>query len=148
VSGDPYRYHVLASAEGEIIGFESTSEEFQILQPEKDIMVHSNHYLSDKFKQVDGVYTAFRDFPDTFFRTTRIRRLMEKHYGDITPDVMMDILSDHDNYPNSICRHPDANAPSGLLGETLASVIMIPEDRKMYIAYGHPCQCEFATYGL
>jgi hypothetical protein len=56
--------------------------------------------------------------------------------------------SDHDNYPNSICRHPDANAPSGLLGETLASVIMVPDDRKMYIAYGHPCQCEFATYGL
>jgi isopenicillin-N N-acyltransferase like protein len=143
-----FLYHVLASAEGDIIGFESTSEEFQILQPDNDILVHSNHYLSDGFKQVDGAYTAFRDFPDTFLRTTRIRRLMEKHYGDITPDVMMDILSDHNNYPNSICRHPDTNAPSGLLGETLASVIMVPEDRKMLIAYGNPCRCEFVEYGL
>ena len=141
-------YHVLASAEGDIVGFESTSDEFQILQPDNDILTHSNHYLSDTFKQVDGAYTTFRDFPDTFFRTTRIRRRMEQRYGDITPDVMMKILSDHNNFPSSICRHPDSSVPPGLMGETLASVIMVPEERKMYIAYGNPCQCEYLEYGL
>jgi isopenicillin-N N-acyltransferase-like protein len=143
-----YLYHVLASAEGDIVGFESTSDEFQILQPENDILAHSNHYMTDKFKHVDGAYTTFRDFPDTFLRTTRIRRLMQQCYGDITPDVMMDILSDHNNYPNSICRHPDTSFPPGLVGETLASVIMVPEDRKMFIAYGNPCQCEYVEYRL
>jgi isopenicillin-N N-acyltransferase-like protein len=141
-------YHALASAEGDIVGFESTSDEFQILQADNDILTHSNHYLSDRFKQVDGAYTAFRDFPDTFLRTTRIRRRMEQRYGDITPDVMMDILSDHNNFPSSICRHSDSNSPPGLVGETLASVIMVPEERKMYIAYGNPCQCEYLEYGL
>lgn len=141
-------YHVLASAEGDIVGFESTSDEFQILPPDNDILTHSNHYQTTTFKQVDGAYTTFQDFPDTFLRTTRIRRLMERHYGDITPDLMMDILSDHNNYPNSICRHPDSSAPPGLMGETLASVIMVPEERKMFIAYGNPCQCAYLEYGL
>jgi isopenicillin-N N-acyltransferase-like protein len=143
-----YLYHVLASAEGDIVGFESTSDEFQILQPENDILAHSNHYLTDKFKEVDGTYTTFRDFPDTFLRHTRIRKLMKQRYGAITPDVMMDILADHNNYPNSICRHPDMDFPPGLVGETLASVIMVPEDRKMYIAYGNPCQSGYVEYGL
>jgi isopenicillin-N N-acyltransferase-like protein len=143
-----YLYHVLASGEGDVIGIESTSNEFQILQPEDDILVHSNHYLADKFKQVDGAYTTFRDFPDTFLRVARIRKLMKKHYGDITPKVMMEILSDHNNYPNSICRHPDTDFPAALVSKTLGSVIMVPEDRKMFIASGNPCQSEYVEYGL
>jgi isopenicillin-N N-acyltransferase like protein len=143
-----YLYHVLAGAAEDIVGFESTSDDFQILQPENDILTHTNHYLTDKFKPVDGAYTTLKDFPDTFLRNTRIRRLMERHHGDITIEVMMTILSDHDNYPNSICRHPDSNSPPGLLGETLASVIMVPADRKMFVAYGKPCQCEYVEYGL
>jgi isopenicillin-N N-acyltransferase-like protein len=68
---------------------------------------------------------------------------MKRHYGDITPEVMMEILSDHNNYPNSICRHPDDASPTALVSETLSSVIMVPEDRKMFIAYGNPCQNEY-----
>ena len=143
-----FLYHVLASGEGDIIGIESTSDEFQILQPEDDILVHSNHYLSDNFKQVDGAYTTFRDFTDTFLRITRIRKLMKKHNGDITAESMMEILSDHNNFPNSICRHPDPASPGALVNKTLASVIMVPEDRKMFIAYGNPCQSEYMEYGL
>jgi isopenicillin-N N-acyltransferase-like protein len=141
-------YHVLANGEGDIIGIESNSQEFQILQPEEDILVHSNHYLSDIFKKGDGVYTTFRDITDTFLRVTRIRNLMKRHHGDITCEVMMEILSDHNNFPNSICRHPDPASPGALVNKTLASVIMVPEDRKMFIAYGNPCQSEYMEYGL
>ncbi len=143
-----FLYHVLASDEGDIIGIESTSDEFQILQPENDILVHSNHYLSDNLKRVDGVYTTFRDFSDTFLRVARIKRGMKTHYGDITPEVMMELLSDHNNYPNSICRHPDPASPTALVSQTLASVIMVPEDRKMFLACGNPCQSEYVEYGL
>ncbi len=141
-------YHVLADADGSIIGLESTSEEYQIIDSENDILTHANHYLTERYRAVDGAYTTLRDFPDTFLRAKRIRRLLEQQYGDITPEVVMEILADHLNYPNSICRHPEPGGPPGLLGETLASVIMVPEERKMLIAYGNPCTCRFVEYRI
>jgi isopenicillin-N N-acyltransferase-like protein len=141
-------YHVLASAEGDLVGFESVSDHFRIIQPEKDMLVHSNHYLTERFQEVDGIYTTFQDFVDTFPRITRIKRLMEQQYGTITLQMMMGILSDHQGYPYSICKHPATDPHLWANGETLASIILVPGDRKMYIALGNPCQCEYVEYGL
>lgn len=138
-------YHQIASAEGDIIGFESIFDDFNVLQPEKDMMVHSNHYLTERFKKGDWGYMLC---PDTYLRVNRIKRLMERHYGNITPEVMMGILSDHNNHPKSICMHKNMNQPPETQIETLASCIMVPEDRKMFIALGNPCQYEYIEYKL
>ncbi len=141
-------YHVLASGDGDIIGVESVSDGFTIIHPENDILVHSNHYLTGQYKDLDGISTAVMGFPDTYLRAARMRRLMERHYGNITPQVMMDILSDHNNCPDSICRHPDEDLPPACHAATLASVIIVPEDRKMFVACGNPCKFEYVEYGL
>lgn len=138
-------YYHLASAEGDIVGIESVFDDFDILAPEKDILVHSNHYLTERFRKGDWGYNFF---PDTYIRVNRIRRLMEKNYGHITPELMMEILADHNNYPHSICKHPDEKLPPQFRAETLTSFIMIPEDRTMYITYGNPCQYEYIKYSL
>gem|GEM_PF-3927683 len=38
---------------------------------------------------------------------SRIKRLMELNYGQLTPKLMLEILADHNKYQNSICRHVD-----------------------------------------
>jgi len=141
-------YHVMASAEGDIVGFESVSDAFKILHPENDILVHSNHYLTKEFQKADLMYTALSCFPDTFLRFHRVKRLMQRRHGEITAEVMMGILADHNNYPYSICRHPDTNLPPEFQSATLASVIMVPGERKMFVANGNPCQCEYVEYQL
>ena len=45
-------YH-LASAEGDIVGIESVFDDFNIIYPEQDILVHSNHYVTERFKKGD-----------------------------------------------------------------------------------------------
>ncbi|MTI84316.1 MAG: hypothetical protein FH756_10505 [Firmicutes bacterium] len=138
-------YYQLASADGDIAGIESVLDDFNVLQPENDMLVHANHYLTDKFKKGDWAYIML---PDSYLRLTRMQRLMDKQRGSITPQVMMDILSDHNNYPASICRHVDNDKPPQFRSETLASFIMVPEDGVMYIAYGNPCKYEFVEYKL
>ncbi|MTI85579.1 MAG: hypothetical protein FH756_17200 [Firmicutes bacterium] len=141
-------YYHLADAGGNLVGIESIEDDLEILHPHRDILVHSNHYLTERFKKSD---MASQIIPDSFQRIERIRKLIDSHYGKITPELMMEILSDHENFPNSICRHPGENLPleyKPLSSETLTSFVMIPEDRIMFIAYGNPCKCEYIKYQL
>lgn len=138
-------YHVLASGEGDVIGIESTPDDFSVLQPQDDILVHSNHYLTERFEKGDWVYGLL---PDTYLRVHRLRRLMDLHRGSLSVGVMMELMADHNNYPNSICRHIDEDKPQASHLETVASVIMVPEDRIIYLSYGQPCRYEYVEYRL
>lgn len=135
---------VLASSEGEIVGIELGSNRYEVLFPENDIMVRANHYLTDRFKPMD-FFAKY--WPDSYLRYNRLKVLMQKDWGRITPEIMMKKLSDHNNYPKSLCTHVDPEtvfAPS----QTLASVIMVPEKRVVYIANGNPCKMPFLEYRL
>jgi hypothetical protein len=43
---------------------------------------------------------------------------------------------------------PPHNPTVPISSETLASFIMVPEEPSIYIAAGHPCECEYVRYGL
>lgn len=144
-AGRGLAYYALASQEGDIIGIEGTPDDFEVLYPENDILVHSNHYLTPRFKKGDWVYALA---PDSYLRVYRMKRLMQKNYGKISPELMMSLLSDKNNHPNAICRYIDQDKPPIFHFETVASVIMEPEDRKIRIAYGHPDKYEYISYSL
>ena len=54
-------------------------------------------------------------------------------------------MTDHNDYPRSICKHMDQQVQ---LGETLAAVIMVPEEGVLYATCGQPCQNEYVKYSL
>lgn len=134
-------YYHLADKNGYMSGIESTHNDFELLYPEKDILLHSNHYLTERFKAVD---TAPQLQPDSYHRLDRIRSLMNQHYGHINIEIVMKILADHDHHPNSICRH--INPTATISSTTLASFIMVPAEGAIYIAAGHPCEYEYVRY--
>jgi isopenicillin-N N-acyltransferase-like protein len=41
----------LVSSEGEIIGFGSTFDDLDFMKPEGNMLVHSNHYPTERFKK-------------------------------------------------------------------------------------------------
>jgi isopenicillin-N N-acyltransferase-like protein len=141
VAGRSMMHYCLASKEGDIIGIETKPDDFNVLQPERDILVHANHYHTERFKKGELVYMGA---PSTYIREPQIKGLIEKHYGNITLERMMEIMSNHNNHPRGICNH----ALEGSTAETLASVIMVPEDNAMYVTAGHPCQYEYEEYRL
>lgn len=136
-------YYHLADSRGRMLGIESVSNNFTIINPEKDVLVHSNHYLTEGYKKGD---MASELIPDSFSRLERIRSLVDRHYGSITPETAMEIMADHDNYPHSICSHVDPNSPYP--SETLASFIMVPAEGVIYATCGNPCECEYSRYEL
>ncbi len=134
-------YYHLADINGHMAAIESIHNDFELLYPERDMLLHSNHYITERFKVVD---TASQLQPDSYHRLDRIRSLMDQHYGRINIEIIMEILTDHDHQPYSICRHIDPTVP--ISSATQASFIMVPSEGAIYIAAGNPCEYEYVRY--
>ena len=133
---------ILASAEGDLIGVEHAANQYEVLYPDNQVMVRSNHYLTDRFKPID-FFGSFA--PDSYLRFSRIRNLTAIPGDNITLESMMKCMADHHNFPKGICMHVDKASPYAP-SETLASVIMIPEKKVVYIAGGNPCSTAYVKY--
>jgi len=137
--------YLFAGKDGEIIDIESTPDKCGMLLPDRDILTHANHFTKSYLEPEDlADQTAF---PDTFLRQYRLKELMEAKRGELSVEVMMELLQDHRGYPDSICRHCDTGSPRFEWFETLASLIAVPGDGRMY-ATANPCLNPYKLYTL
>lgn len=136
--------HVLVGDKsGYLAGIESTYDDHAIIDPAAGVLVHANHYESERFKKTDGAYTYI---PDSFHRANRLRQLISEAHGTITPESMMRFLGDHDGHPKSVCTHVDPSVPPVFAALSVASWIMVPEQQRMLVAAGPPCEHEYVEY--
>jgi isopenicillin-N N-acyltransferase like protein len=103
--------------------------------PTDGALLHTNHFTSDRFSGVDvGLWVM----PDSPFR---LQRLTEQ----VAPKVHLSLddfriaLADHANHPSGICCHPDPRWDLLEQGETVASVLMDLDAKRMWVADGRPC---------
>jgi isopenicillin-N N-acyltransferase like protein len=79
-------------------------------------------------------------------RQERIDRLLRERHS--SPRVTVEAaLRNHDDFPRSICRHPNEDAGTGHW-QTVFSVIIEPQALQMHISRGTPCTQPYETYEL
>jgi isopenicillin-N N-acyltransferase-like protein len=124
------------------VDIEAVPGELDVLLPEQDALVHCNHIVSPRLTGVRCLGALA--FPDTYVRLARARRLVEEHHGRIDGDVAREILRDHANAPDSICRHlDDVVDPEGRRIHSVFSLVMNLEERTLELTDGPPCSSEF-----
>ena len=128
--------YLIAHADGEAIDVEASPGGSDYLYDNSGVLTHTNHF-EGKFSDQDQ---GRKHVPDTVVRYCRSGKLMGRQAGRIGFDTFRDILTDHANYPNSICRHPHENAPDLERMQSNASLVMDLTDRIMQVAYGNPCK--------
>ena len=145
--GRAAKNYLVTDEQGDIIDVETTTNDLDIQYPERGIITHTNHFKADRFKSDDLAYLVV---PDAYLRSYRMFQLMERYHGKLTVDILKQLLQDHNNYPNAICRHGDLKAPlkMGRLTKTLISIIICPKEQKAYISVGNPCENEYVEYQL
>jgi isopenicillin-N N-acyltransferase-like protein len=145
--GRAAKNYLVTSQQGDIIDIETTTNDLDIQYPERGILTHANHFKTDRFKSSD---LAHLFLPDAYVRSYRLFQLMESYHGKLTVDILKQLLQDHNNYPNSVCRHRDLRAPLeiGRLMKTLISIISCPKEQKAYISVGNPCENGYIEYRL
>lgn len=140
--------YMLADGSGAILDVELTSEGPFVPELQDRFLVHSNHYLCTEF----ACDANFRQsLADSFPRLDRMRFLIDEKFESITLADVQKFLADHDGHPISICRHSHAGPDGPMLGpsgKTVAALIAEPEQRRMHVALGNPCENPFVTYSV
>lgn len=137
--------YLLAHREGIVVDVEACPGDFSrlyFLYPGADgVIVHTNHFLADRFAGRDASVWAMPDSP------VRLQRLQAgvRASGDPSLTTFRALLSDHANYPSGVCCHPDIRMPRHDQGMTAASVLMDLDAKRMWVSDGNPCTSPYRT---
>ncbi len=125
---------------GNLADIEMTVENQEVIYPDDDaVLHHTNHYCHPNLIAEDTEPNR----RGTQARQARLEVLTaESEGGVIDVDAIMSYLGDHENEPQSICRH------GGDGGVTLASCVLAPARSEAYISLGNPCEVNYERYQL
>jgi isopenicillin-N N-acyltransferase-like protein len=130
--------HVFSDSSGSIANGELTPEGVAWLPDEEGFFVHTNHYVSQRYRNRPDLPVYLADSP---LRLERMRSLIRTKLGVLDVASMETFLSDHQGFPTSICRHEKL---PGFW--TSASLVAVPQKGLMYVCAGNPCEGEFVEY--
>jgi isopenicillin-N N-acyltransferase like protein len=132
--------YLLAHRDGVAVDIEASPGDFErlyFLYPgsEDGILLHTNHFLADRFARRD---VSVWVMPDSPVRLQRLRAGVQAAPDHSLAAFEM-LLSDHANYPSGVCCHLDPRFAPADQGMTVASVMMDLSAQVMRISDGNPC---------
>ena len=141
--------YVVCDGAGAILDIEATTEDPELVSNEgAGFLVHSNHFVSDKYATREN---HDRSAADSFPRLQRMQELIRARYGRIRVDDIKQFLRDRVGHPSGICRFAQTTDPDAdwvTAGITVASLIAEPQHRRMHVAVGNQAETPFVTYEM
>ncbi len=127
---------IFADRDGEVVNIEgSATDSTTMTLNSAGTFVHTNHYVCDPMLgyEADHAYAAHS--------AVRLRRGVEllgraaTTQGSITQEVLIEMLSDHENAPDSLCRHP----VTGNSTKTVFWCVTDVKSSEITFGRGNPC---------
>src|SRR5213592_2495292 len=136
---------VITHRDGFTIDLETTPGRHGWMYATDGILVHTNHFISFVPEQIAATYRPFS--VNSLWRLDRLKHGLEavRRPGD-SAEVRGAIgaaLRDHFAYPNSVCKHGDANTQGTDINQTIASSIVDLTTGDYWLAAGTPCEGEY-----
>ena len=126
---------LIASTEGIAVDFECYPGGEDEVLPKNKIIATGNRFTIKPSRN--------RAIDPAIDRGIQLRNLLENQDNNINLEVLMNILKNHEGYPESICRHADEIGHT-----TVYSIIINLTDCKVYICFGNPCSNAYEEYVL
>jgi isopenicillin-N N-acyltransferase-like protein len=130
--------NVIADANGEVYSMEGSATDCEPIYIDGNILAHANHYTSPPMRRFE---VNRDDIGGSVIRHNRALRLLRENFGNLSPELFQELLTDHANYPASICKH-------GVESVTAFSIIVDLNRLRAWIGRGRPCQTTFHEYAL
>ncbi|HZN20096.1 MAG TPA: C45 family peptidase [Micromonosporaceae bacterium] len=131
---------------GEMVNLELVPGDVGWLHPVDGIITHANHFDTPL-----RVYDTIKDWGgSSLFRAARARRLLTPAAlaGKVSEDDLAGVLRDHAGFPLAICRHAEERDAWYDRAETVYSVLLDLDERRMAVAAGPPCTGDYAWVDL
>ena len=107
-------------------------------------VTHTNHC---QHSELIAINSEFPELIQSHDRQRRIDCLLDLRQRRPSLDDIKTALRNHDDYPRSICRHANDDSGNGCW-QTVLSVIIEPDERRMHISRGTPCDRPYETYAM
>ncbi len=136
---------MLATPEGPA-DLEVTIDDIHVVRDKESAgIAHTNHC---KHPALAATNRQFPELIQSYARDRRIHELIDFRAGNGSSlETIMDALRDHKDNPRSICRHANDDPITGFW-ETVFSVIIETDQRRMHISRGTPCNHPYESYSL
>ncbi len=135
--------YVITDGDGNIFPVETSATDYTLIDLKEGLIIHTNHYVSGELQKVANYHKPFS--ANTIARLYRAYNYLQMK-NKIGQDELIGIMSDHLNFPNSICRHSDESVDVRLQDKTIAAFVAHPAERKIVICQGNPCSGEFTEF--
>lgn len=123
---------------------EVTIDEVYVLRSGSDGRVtHTNHC---RHPELAAVNQSFPELIQSRPRLDRIDQLLSSGQSN-SVERLKEVLRNHEDYPRSICRHSNSDPGFGHW-QTVFSVIIETDARRMHVSRGVPCENRYEIYEL
>jgi isopenicillin-N N-acyltransferase like protein len=136
---------LLAQPPTRAIDIEAAPDSELIVAAKYGTLAHTNHFVDPARLGIQAPHSERR--PHSYTRLARIRELLDARRPVSIGDLQTS-LRDHDNYPDSVCRHEHPDDPPEEACITRTSVIMDLDARTLWLTDGPPCEHLYERYGL
>ena len=134
--------YLIAHRDGQAVNIEGAPGTFDALFltfPDDGLLLHTNHFASGLLPVSD---VGHQVMPDSPFRLQRLREQLGGAPSLSLKDLRQ-ALADHVGHPSGVCCHADDRWDLLDQGQTVASVLMDLDDRRMWVADGRPCTAAY-----
>ena len=128
-----------------VVDVEIAPNNFRLIDPEDGIIAHANHFNDPDVLGVSEPNNPRRHLSE--FRQKRMEALLHKH-KPLSVTEIQNILKDHENEPQSLCRHRDETLPEPQHTITKTAIIMDLEEKRIWVTNGQPCKAEFEGFSF
>ncbi|MER2090040.1 C45 family peptidase [Sporosarcina sp. JAI121] len=128
-------HFLIASKEKKMMSVEVSPIYTAKIGPKDGVLLHTNHICELAMR--NEVFDSPHD--DSYQRLKVIDKLVNSLDCDPDADDIFSLLADHDNYPDSICRHGNPSKLTHENMETVFSIVMDLTSNKVALILGNPC---------
>lgn len=136
---------LIAQVPDKVLNLESAPKVANALEPEHGVLTHTNHFSDPKKLGLAELENEF--WENSCKRRARMDEMLASKER-FSVDDLHSFLRDHENHPNSVCRHEDDAFGPEEHYISVTSVLMDLEDRVLWISDGPPCENPFERLEL
>jgi isopenicillin-N N-acyltransferase-like protein len=134
---------IFALPDGEVVNVEGSATDGVVTTLSRDgTLVHANHYVCDAMLGYEDDHAYAEKSARRYARGTQLLAGAAQEQGSVTPELLRGFLADHENRPDSICRHPDSDSSA----KTVFWCITDVRARRVTYGLGNPCTSGAADY--
>ena len=134
---------IIGDASHGAVAIELAPDNLRSIDPDNGVLVHTNHFVNPD--KIDATEPPNPRRHLSEFRQVRMETLLNEQ-KPLDVKRIQEILKDHENHPQSLCRHRDITLAESEHIITKTSIIMDLEDQKIWLSFGQPCKNDFKTY--